>query len=137
MYKQIKKQIADKRLIGITREGIEKRIRFKIDKVLGLRGMSIQEVKIQLKNSEDKYTSVFASIEDLDKDRIILLEEENIIDEMLSKINDAIDDLNEIEHKVFRAMYLRGMTQQEIADSEGYSLDRIKQISRDINSKMN
>lgn len=137
MYKQIKKQIADKRLIGITREGIEKRIRFKIDKILGLRGMSIQEVKIQLKNNEDKYTSVFASIEDLDKDRIILLEEENIIDEMLSKINDAIDDLNEIEHKVFRAMYLRGMTQQEIADSEGYSLDRIKQISRDINSKMN
>ena len=137
MYKQIKKQIADKRLIGITREGIEKRIRFKIDKVLGLRGMSIQEVKIQLKNSEDRHTSVFASIEDLDKDRIILLEEENIIDEMLSKINDAIDDLNEIEHKVFRAMYLRGMTQQEIADSEGYSLDRIKQISRDINSKMN
>ena len=131
MYKQIKKQIADKRLIGITREGIEKRIRFKIDKILGLRGMSIQEVKIQLKNNEDKYTSVFASIEDLDKDRIILLEEENIIDEMLSKINDAIDDLNEIEHKVFRAMYLRGMTQQEIADSEGYSLDRIKQISRD------
>lgn len=137
MYKQIKKQIADKRLIGITREGIEKRIRFKIDKILGLRGMSIQEVKIQLKNNEDRYTSVFASIEDLDKDRIILLEEENIIDEMLSKINDAIDDLNEIEHKVFRAMYLRGMTQQEIADSEGYSLDRIKQISRDINSKMN
>ena len=137
MYKQIKKQIADKRLIGITREGIEKRIRFKIDKILGLRGMSIQEVKIQLKNNEDKYTSVFASIEDLEKDRIILLEEVNIIDEMLSKINDAIDDLNEIEHKVFRAMYLRGMTQQEIADSEGYSLDRIKQISRDINSKMN
>lgn len=99
--------------------------------------MSIQEVKIQLKNSEDRYTSAFAAIEDLDKDRILLLEEESIIDGMLVKINDAIDELSEIEHKVFRAMYLRGMTQQEIADSEGYSLDRIKQISRDINAKMN
>lgn len=137
MYKQIKKQIADKRLIRITREGIEERIRFKIDKVLGLRGMSIQEVKIQFKNNEDRYISVFASIEDLDKDRIILLEEETIIDEMLSKLNDAIDDLNEIEHKVFRAMYLEGMTQQEISNREGYSLDRIKQISRNINSKLN
>lgn len=137
MYKQLKKQIADKKVIHATRLGIENRIQYKIDKQLGLQGMTFQEVKIQMGLSkEDRFTKVFADIEDLDNQKLELLEEERIIDEMLQDVDRNISDLNDIEHKVFRGMYLWGNTQQEIADAEGYGLDRIKQISMDINKKL-
>jgi len=137
MYKQLKKQIDDRRIIHITRLGIEKRIQHKIDNQLGLHGMSFQEVKVQMGTSlNDRFTKVFADVEDLENQRLELLEEENVINEILEDVNRNISNLNDIEHKVFRAMYLWGKTQQQIADSEGYSLDRIKQISRDINEKL-
>lgn len=137
MYKQLKKQIADKNVIHKIRIGIEERIQFKIDNQLGLKGMSFQEVKIQVKSTKnDKFVKVFSDIEDLDKQRQQLLEEETIIDNMLKEVDLKITTLDDIEHKVFRGMYLWGKTQQEIADAEGYSLDRIKQISRDINAKL-
>ena len=137
MYKQLKKQIADKNVIHKIRIGIEERIQFKIDNQLGLKGMSFQEVKIQVKSTKnDKFVKVFSDIEDLDKQRQQLLEEETIIDNMLKEVDLKITTLDDIEHKVFRGMYLWGKTQQEIAAAEGYSLDRIKQISRDINAKL-
>lgn len=137
MYKQLHKQIADKKIIHTTRIGIENRIQFKIDRQLGLKGMSFHEVKIQLKKaSSDRFTRVFSDIENLDNQRQELLEEEKVIDDMLNKVDSYISNLNDLELKVFRGMYLWSKTQQEIADTEGYSLDRIKQISRDINNKL-
>lgn len=137
MYKQLKKQIADKRVIHTTRLGIENRIKHKIDNQLGLKGMSFQEVKIQMGTSiQDRFTKVFADIEELDNQRLELLEEEKVIDEILQDVDRNISDLNDIEHKVFRGMYLWGKTQQQIADAEGYSLDRIKHISMDIKEKL-
>ncbi len=137
MYKQLKKQIADKNVIHRIRIGIEERIQFKIDNQLGLRGMSFQEVKIQVKSTKnDRFVQVFSDIEDLERQRQELFEEETIIDNMLKSVDSKIIELNDIEHKVFRGMYLWGKTQQEIADAEGYGLDRIKQISREINAKL-
>lgn len=137
MYKQLKKQIADKKVIHATRIGIENRIKFKIDNQLGLKGMSFQEVKIEMKTKkEDRFAKVFADIEDLDKQREQLLQEEEIIEEMLNRVDENISKLNDIELKVFRGMYIRGNTQQEIANAEGYTLPRIKQISSEINKKL-
>lgn len=137
MYKELRKQIADRKIINATRISIEERIQYKIDRILGLKGMSFKEVKIQMQLvKEDKFTNVFADLEDLDKQRMDLLEEEQIIDRLLEKIDLAIKDFDEMEHKVFRGMYIWGKTQQEIANIEGYSLGRIKQISQDINDKM-
>lgn len=138
MYKQLKKQISDKKIIHDIRAGIEDRIQFKIDKQLGMKGMSFQEVKIELKNSNsDRFVKAFSDIEELDIQRQELLEEERIIDKMLEKVDCNITKLNDIELKVFRAIYLWSKTQQEIADIEGYSLSRIKQISQNINEKLN
>jgi len=137
LYKQLKKQIADKKIIHDIRLGIENRIRYKIDNQLGLKGMSFQEVKIEMKTTrQDKFAKVFASIENLDKQREQLLHEEQIIEEMLNRVDENISQLNDLELKVFRGMYLWGKTQQEIANAEGYGIDRIKQISGDINKKL-
>ncbi len=137
MYKELKKQIADKNVIHEIRLGIENRIRFKIDNQLGLKGMSFQEVKIEMTTKHvDRFAKVFADIEELDKQREELLKEESIIDDMLNKVDRKISELNDIELKVFRGMYLWGKTQQEIAEAEDYSLARIKQISIDINNKL-
>ena len=76
MYKELKKQIADKNVIHEIRLGIENRIRFKIDNQLGLKGMSFQEVKIEMTtNHVDRFAKVFADIEELDKQREELLKE--------------------------------------------------------------
>lgn len=137
MYKELKKQIVDKKIINTLRLSIEERMQYKIDKFLGLKGMSFKEVKIQMKLVKaDKFTKVFADLEDLDKQRIDLLGEEQIIDNLLENVDSIITDFGEIEHKVFCGMYIHGNTQQEIADKEGYSLERIKQISQRINAKM-
>ncbi len=138
MYKELKKQIGDKKVIHETRIGIENRIQYKIDNQLGLKGMSFQEVKIQMKNNNriDRFAKVFSDIEDLDNQRQDLLNEEKIIEDMLQKVDHKISELNDIELKVFRGMYLWGKTHQEIAEAEQYSIARIKQISIDINNKL-
>ncbi len=137
MYKELRKQIVDRKIINTLRYGLEKRIKYKIDNQLGLKGMSFQEVKIQMATTKlDKYTKIFADIEELDNDRKKLLEEEKIIDDILENVNQQISVLNDIELKVFKNMYMEGKTQQEIANAEGYSIDRIKQISREINKKI-
>lgn len=137
MYKELRKQIADRKIIHATRLAIEERMQYKINTFLGLKGMSFKEVKIQMQSvKDDKFTKVFADLEDLDKQRVDLLKEEQIIDNLLESIDSSIKDFDEMEHKVFRGMYIWGKTQQEIANIEGYSLGRIKQISQDINDKM-
>ena len=41
-------------------------------------------------------------------------------------------DSKEIEYKVFNLKYFEGLTNQEIATIEHYSIDRVKQISAKI-----
>ena len=44
--------------------------------------------------------------------------------------------MNDIELKVFRCRYIDGLTNQETADRLSYTIDRIKQINRQIKEKM-
>lgn len=136
MYKELKKQIADHKVIRTTRIGIENRMQFKIDKQLGLKGVSYPEVKIQFKNNTDKFAKVFSELEDLDNQRETLLEEETIIDNALKQVDEDIKVLNDIELNVFRWIYMKGLTQKQTAMQETYSIQRIKQIHSDIKNKI-
>ena len=76
MYRQLKKQIYDKSVIDKNIRELEDRIRFKIQKQLGLHGTTFADIKIEsLGNKDDKFLKTFSQVEHLDNDRLELVEE--------------------------------------------------------------
>lgn len=135
MYKQLKTQLEDKRILEEQIRGLEDRIRFKIQRQLGLHATSYAELKIECPTFEDKFAKVFAKIENLDKDLQDLKGEHKIIEDSLSKVDNILGQLDEKEKKVFRCRYIWGLSVKETAERLNYSIDHIKDISRKINQK--
>jgi len=76
MYKQLKKQIDEKEIIDLNIKELTERIEFIIHKRLGLKGSSYSDIKIEMIGvTDDKYLQAFAKVENLDKDRELLIEE--------------------------------------------------------------
>ncbi len=137
MYKQLKKQINDKEIINKNIRELEDRIKFKIQKQLGLHGTSFVDIKIEaMGKKDDKFLKTFSQIENLDKDRLILIEERNIIDTFINEVYKSISQMGDLELNVFKLRYILGLTQQETANRLNYTIDRIKQIDRNIKEKM-
>ncbi len=137
MYKQLKKQINDKEIIAKSIDELEDRIKFKIQRQLGLHGTSFSDIKIaSVGKKDDKFLKLFSQIEELDKDRLSLIEEKNIIDNFLNDIYKSISKMGDQELNVFKLRYILGLTQQETATRLDYTLARIKQIDRNIKDKM-
>lgn len=137
MYKQLKKQIDDKEIITKNIRELEDRIKFKIQKQLGLHGTSFSDIKIEaIGKKDDKFLRAFSQIENLDKDRLTLIEERDIIDKFLNDIYKSISKMGNLELNVFKSRYILGLTQQETATRLNYTIDRIKQIDRNIKEKL-
>ncbi len=137
MYRQLKKQLDDKKIIEKNIEELEERIRFKIQKQLGLRGTTFTDIKIfGLGETDDKFLTIFSQIENLDKDRLQLLDEYTIIDNFINDILKLISQMGNLELDVFKNRYILGLTQQETANRLNYTIDRIKQIDRNIKAKI-
>lgn len=137
MYKQLKKQIDNKEIITKNIRELEDRIKFKIQKQLGLHGTSFSDIKIEaIGKKDDKFLRTFSQIENLDKDRLILIEERDIIDKFLNDIYKSISKMGNLELNVFKSRYILGLTQQETATRLNYTIDRIKQIDRNIKEKL-
>lgn len=137
MYKQLKKQIDDKEIITKNIRELEDRIKFKIQKQLGLHGTSFSDIKIEaIGKKDDKFLRAFSQIENLDKDRLTLIEERDIIDKFLNDIYKSISKMGDLELNVFKSRYILGLTQQETATRLNYTIDRIKQIDRNIKEKL-
>lgn len=137
MYKQLKKQIDDKEIITKNIRELEDRIKFKIQKQLGLHGTSFSDIKIEaIGKKDDKFLKTFSQIENLDKDRLTLIEERDIIDKFLNDIYKSISKMGNLELNVFKSRYILGLTQQETATRLNYTIDRIKQIDRNIKEKL-
>lgn len=85
---------------------------------------------------DDKFLKTFSQIENLDKDRLILIEERNIIDTFINEVYKSISQMGDLELNVFKLRYILGLTQQETANRLNYTIDRIKQIDRNIKEKM-
>ena len=137
MYKQLKRQLDDKRVLEDQIRGLEDRIKFKIQKQLGLRATSYAELKIECPTVEDKFARVFSEIEELDNDLQNLKEELKIINDTLDRIDKSIATMNDIEKKVFRCRYIWGLTVKQTAERLSYSEDHIKDISKKIGQKWN
>lgn len=137
MYKQLKRQIDDKKIITKNIRELEDRIKFKIQKQLGLHGTSFSDIKIEaIGKKDDKFLRTFSQIESLDKDRLTLIEERDIIDKFLNDIYKSISKMGDLELNVFKSRYILGLTQQETATRLNYTIDRIKQIDRNIKEKL-
>ena len=102
-----------------------------------MHGTTFADIKIEsLGNKDDKFLKTFSQVEHLDNDRLELVEERNIIVEFINDVYKSITNMNDIELKVFRCRYIDGLTNQETADRLSYTIDRIKQINRQIKEKM-
>ena len=137
MYKQLKKQLDEKRIIDRMIKELTDRIEFIIHKKLGLKGSSYSDIKIEMVGvTEDKYLQAFAKVENLDKDRELLIEEKNIIVDFIDDVYKSINNMNNQELNVFKCRYMLGLSNRQTAERLGYGIDRIKQINREITKKL-
>lgn len=137
MYKQLKRQIDDKVLIDKNIRELEDRIKYKIQKQLGLKGTCFEDIKIQsVGKQDDKFLRTFSQIEKLDKDRLELVGEKQIIVDFIDDVYKSITNMNNTELNVFKCKYILGLTNRETAERLGFSIQRIKQINTEIIKKM-
>lgn len=131
-YNLILKQKADEQLYKLLYDLLNQRIRLKIDEILGLRGMSFSEVKIKLNSERDKYSTVLAELEELDKEKDLVKKELNIIKDFFDKIDRDISQMKEKEKKVFKAKYLYGLSNLDIASQLNCSEKTIQRLLKEI-----
>lgn len=137
MYKQLKSQIDDKSIIDENIRELEDRIKYKIQKQLGLRGTTFSDIKLQIiGKKDDKFASTFAKIEKLDKELQSLIGEREIINKFINEVYNKINNMDNLELDVFKCRYILGLTQQDTAERIKYSLARVKQVEKEIANKM-
>lgn len=133
MYKDLKKMLEDKKILEEEIRGFEERIKYKIQKELGLHSTTFKELKIEALNIiDDRFARVFAKVEELDKSRELRQGELDIINNILNSIDELISKMSDTEKKVFRCRYYWGMSVKDTAERLGYNPDYIKQITRKI-----
>lgn len=137
MYKQLKRQLDDKRIIERNIRELEDRIKFIINKQLGLKGTSYSDIKLEIVGSQDdKFARTFAKVEHLDKDLQLLIEERNIISEFIDDVYKSITNMNNVELNVFKCRFMLGLSNRQTAERLGYSVQHIKRINTEISKKM-
>lgn len=137
MYKQLKRQLDDKKIIEKNIRELEERIKIIIQKQLGLKGTSYSDIKLEIVgNTDDKFAQTFAKVESLDKERESLIEERKIIIDFIDDIYKSITNMNNIELNVFKCRYMLGLSNQQTSERLGYSIQHIKRINKEISKKM-
>lgn len=137
MYKQLKKQLDDKKILERNIRELEDRITFIIQKQLGLKGTSYSDIKLEIIGTkDDKFLNTFAKVENLEKDRLNLIEERNIISNFIDDVYKSITNMNNTELNVFKCRYILGLSNQQTSERLGYSIQHIKRINKEISKKM-
>lgn len=131
-YNLILKQKEDEQLYMRVYDLLNQRIKLKIDEKLGLRGMSFSEVKIKLNSERDKYSTVLAELEELEKEKDLVKKELNIIKDFFDKIDRDISQMKEKEKKVFKAKCLYGLSNLDIASQLNCSEKTIQRLLKEI-----
>lgn len=130
MYKQLKKQLSDKRVLEDLIRGYEDRIKFKIQKQLGLHATSYAELKIECPVVDDRFARVFSQIENLDRELQALKGELEIINQLLENADDKMKQLSERDMKIFRCRFFLGLTVAQTAERLNYDQGYIKERTR-------
>lgn len=132
MYKQLKTDLEDKRILEEEILGKKERIKYIIQKELGVHATTYSELKVQCPVIDTKNARVFGKLEKLDKELHTIEGEYNIIDKSLENIDEIISTMDSIEKQVFRCRYILGLSRKATAERLNYSPDRIKQITKKI-----
>lgn len=136
MYKQLKKQLDDRDVIKRNIKVLEDRIVYIIQS-LGLKGTSYSDIKIcMIGNNNDKFADAFAKVEELDKEKELLIGEKKIIDDFIDDVCKTISKNNNVEQQVFKCRYILGLSRKDTAKRLGYTEDGIKKITKEILKKM-
>ena len=126
MYKELYKELEDKKILEEELKSLEERIKLKIQRELGLHSTTFNELKVKFN------FRVFAKIESLDKRKNLIQEELKIIEEHLNIIDRRLGEMKDIEKKVFRCRYIWGLSVKDTAERLGYSVQHIKKITKDL-----
>ena len=132
MYKELYKELEDKKILEEELKSLEERIKLKIQRELGLHSSTFSELKVESSIVDDRYARVFAKIESLDKRKNLIQEELKIIEEHLNIIDRRLGEMKDIEKKVFRCRYIWGLSVKDTAERLGYSVQHIKKITKDL-----
>ena len=132
MYKQIKEDLEDKKILEEDIQGLKERIKYKIQNELGLHATTFSELKVECPKVEDRFLRTFEKIERLDKKRETLQGELDIIEKTIENIDSLLSKMEDKKKKVFRCRYIWGLSRKETAKRLNYSEDRVKQITREI-----
>lgn len=135
MYRRLKKDLEDKRILEEEIQGLKDQIKFKIQKQLGLHATTYKELKIECPTVDDKFARVFSQIEKLDDDLQNLEGELELINKRLDNIDEQMKNMDSVEKRVFRNRYILGLSVKNTAEKMNYSVDRIKQLTRKMFQK--
>lgn len=135
MYKELKTELEDKIILEELISSKKERIKYIIQRELGIHATTYSELKIQCPVIDDKNARVFGKVEKLDKELQELKEELSIIEKNLENIDKILAELNDTEKKVFRCRYIWGMSVKQTADRLNYSEQHIKRITKEILKK--
>lgn len=138
MYKELKTELDDKKINDILIKGKSDRIKYKLQKQLGLKSANYSEAKLEVvgMSKNDKFINAFASVEKLDKEVEVLKGENKIIDNTIDDVSREIDKMKDNEKSVFKCRYILGLTQEKTAEKLSYSLIRVKQLDKEISKKI-
>ena len=135
MYKRLKKDLEDKRILEEEIQGLKDQIKYKIQKQLGLHATTYKELKIECPTVDDKFVRVFSQIEKLDNDLHNLEGELELINKRLDNIDEQMKSMDSIEKKIFRNRYVLGLSVSQTAERLNYSEQHIKRITKEIFQK--
>ena len=132
MYKHIKEDLEDKKILEEEIQGLKERIKYKIQNELGLHATTFSELKVECPKIEDKFLRTFTKIEKLDKKREVLQGELSIIERTIENVDLLLSTMEDKKKKVFRCRYIWGMSVKDTAERLHYSIDYVKEITKKI-----
>ena len=131
-YNVIRKMKEDQILHERTYKLLNERIQFKIDERLGFHGCTYEDVKIQCQRNPDRFTAVLADLEELDKERTLEKKELDMLNDYFLDIDKLISQMNDREKKVFKAKFLYGLSNVDIAAQLDCSEKTIQRLIKEI-----
>lgn len=135
MYKELKTDLEDKRILEELIPSKKERIKYIIQKELGVHATTYSELKIQCPIIDDKNARVFGKVEKLDKELQVLEGEYKIIETSLENIDKIMSTMDSTEKKIFRNRYILGLSVKNTAERMHYSVDWIKEKTRKMFQK--
>lgn len=137
MYKELKNNLSEKKILEEQIKTLKERIELKIQNELGLHATTFDELKIKCPNAEDKFPKAFGKIENLDKRRENAEKEKNIIEKGLKRIYNILNEMKEKEKLIYLEYNLNGYSTVKIGLRYGISDRQVRKIIKKIHNNIN